>query len=86
MKLNDLEKIEFSDNSRLNFDYHLSHLNWFNIGGKSKIFLLANSLLDLSLFLHKYKQRSKIYIVSDICFSWKEYRIRTKMMILIGSK
>ncbi len=63
MKLNDLEKIEFSDNSRLNFDYHLSHLNWFNIGGKSKIFLLANSLLDLSLFLHKYKQRSKIYIL-----------------------
>ena len=63
MILNDLEKIEFSDNSRLNFDYDLNHLNWFNIGGKSKIFLLANSLSDLSLFLNKYKQRSKIYIL-----------------------
>ena len=36
MKLDDLEKIEFSDNSRLNFDYDLSRMNWFNIGGKSK--------------------------------------------------
>ena len=63
MKLNDLEKIEFSDNSRLNFDYDLSRLNWFNIGGKSKIYLFANSLSDLSLFLNKYKQRSKIHIL-----------------------
>ena len=38
MNLSDLEKIEFSDNSRLNFDYDLSRLNWFNIGGKSKIY------------------------------------------------
>ena len=38
MRLNDLEKIEFSDNSRLNFDHDLSRLNWFNIGGKAKFF------------------------------------------------
>ena len=63
MKLDDLEKIEFSDNSRLNFDYDLSRMNWFNIGGKSKIFLFANSLSDLSLFLNKYNQRGKIFIL-----------------------
>ena len=40
MKYNDLEKLEFSDSSRLSFDHDLSRLNWFNIGGKSKIYFL----------------------------------------------
>jgi|TARA_B100001741_G_scaffold252887_1_gene214875 UDP-N-acetylmuramate dehydrogenase len=63
MKIDDLEKIKFVDNSRINFDYDLSRLNWFNIGGKSKIYLLANSLYDLSLFLKKYDQRGKIFVL-----------------------
>jgi len=63
MKLNDLEKLIFSDNSRLNFDHDLARLNWFNIGGKSKIYLLANSLKDLSLFLKTYQKRGKIFIL-----------------------
>ena len=63
MKTDDLEKIEFSDNSRLSFNHDLSRLNWFNIGGKSQIYLLANSLKDLSLFLKNYKKRGKIYIL-----------------------
>ena len=48
MRLNDLEKIEFSDNSRLNFDHDLSRLNWFNIEEKQKFFY-ANSLKDYSI-------------------------------------
>ena len=74
MRLNDLEKIEFSDNSRLNFDHDLSRLNWFNIGGKAKIFFYANSLKDLSLFLKIYNKRSKIFILgagSNILFDDK---------------
>jgi len=63
MKLNDLENIEFSDNSRLNFDHDLSRLNWFNIGGKTKIFLYANSLKDLSIFLKKFNNRGKIFVL-----------------------
>ena len=63
MKLDDLEKIKFTDNSRLNFDHDLSKLNWFNIGGKTKIFLFANSLKDLSIFLKKYNNRGKIFIL-----------------------
>ena len=69
MKIDDLEKISFVDNSRINFDHDLSRLNWFNIGGKSKIYLIANSLSDLSLFLKKYNQRGKIFVLgagSDI--------------------
>ena len=53
MKLDDLENTQFSDKSRLNFDHDLSKLNWFNIGGKSKVFLFVNSLKDLSIFLKK---------------------------------
>ena len=72
MKLDDLEKIQFFDSSRLTFDHDLSRLNWFNIGGKSKIYLFANSLKDLSLFLNKYNCRGKIFILgagSNILFS-----------------
>ena len=37
--LNEIRRFKniFSDNSRLNFDHDLSRLNWFNIGGKTKI-------------------------------------------------
>ncbi len=76
MKLNDLEKLKFSDNSRLSFDHDLTRLNWFNIGGKSKIYLLANSLKDLSLFLKTYQKRGKIFILgagSNTLFDDKIY-------------
>mgnify|MGYP003330610204 FL=1 len=76
MKLNDLEKLKFSDNSRLSFDHDLTRLNWFNIGGKSKIYLFANSLKDLSLFLKTYQKRGKIFILgagSNILFDDKTY-------------
>ncbi len=63
MKIDDLEKIDFFDNSRLKFEHELSNLNWFNIGGKSRIYLYANSLKDLSLFLKKYEKRGKIFIL-----------------------
>ena len=63
MKLDDLENIQFFDKSRLSFDHDLSRLNWFNIGGKAKIFLFANSLKDLSIFLKKYNNRGKIFIL-----------------------
>ena len=63
MILDGIENIEFSDNSRLNFDYDLSRLNWFNIGGKTKIYFAPNSLKDLSLFLRKYNNRGKIFIL-----------------------
>jgi len=76
MKLNDLEKLKFSDNSRLSFDHDLTRLNWFNIGGKSKIYLFANSLKDLSLFLKTYQKRGKIFILgagSNTLFDDKTY-------------
>ncbi len=63
MNLDDLEKIEFPDGSRLKFNHDISRLNWFNIGSKSKIFFLANSLKDLTLFLKIYDKRGKIFVL-----------------------
>ena len=76
MKLNDLEKIDFSDNSRLTFEHDLSRLNWFNIGGKTQIYLFVNSLRDLSKFLKIYQKRGKIFMLgagSNVLFSDEVY-------------
>ncbi len=76
MKVDDLENIKFLDNSRLSIDHDLSRLNWFNIGGKSKIFFIVNSLNDLSLFLRTYKNRGKIFVLgagSNTLFDDKIY-------------
>ena len=63
MKLDDLEKLEFDDKSRLSLNHDLSRLNWFNIGGKTKTFFFANSLKDLSKFLKIYQNRGKLFVI-----------------------
>ena len=51
--------LEFSDNVK--FDYDLKKKNWFNIGGKTKIYYKANNLKDLIKFLKKIKDKEKIF-------------------------
>ena len=54
--------LEFSDN--IKFDYDLKKKNWFNIGGKTKIYYKANNLKDLIKFLKKIKEKEKIFVLS----------------------
>jgi UDP-N-acetylmuramate dehydrogenase len=54
--------LEFSDNVK--FDYDLKKKNWFNIGGKTKIYYKANNLKDLIKFLKKIKDKEKIFVLS----------------------
>ena len=63
MDIKQLKKIleEFGDNVR--FEYDLKKKNWFNIGGKSKVFYKANNLKDLVNFLKKLNNREKIFIL-----------------------
>ena len=63
MEIKDLKKLleEFGDNVR--FEYDLKKKNWFNIGGKSKVYYKANSLKDLVNFLKKLNNREKIFIL-----------------------
>ncbi len=63
MKIDQLKNLlsEFSENVR--FDYDLRKKNWFNIGGKTKIFYKANNLKELVNFLNKLDNKEKIFIL-----------------------
>ena len=52
---------EFGENVR--FEYDLKKKNWFNIGGKSKIYFKADSLKDLVNFLKKINNKEKVFIL-----------------------
>ena len=63
MKTKEKKKLlnEFGDNVR--FEYDLKKKNWFNIGGKSKIFYKADNLKELISFLKKLNNKEKIFIL-----------------------
>ena len=52
---------EFGD--KVKFDYNLKKKNWFNIGGKTKIFYKADNLKSLIKFLKIVKGKEKIFIL-----------------------
>ena len=52
---------EFGDNVR--FEYDLKKKNWFNIGGKSKIYYKADNLKDLLNFLKKIDNKEKVFVL-----------------------
>ena len=45
------------------FDYSLKKLNWFNIGGNTKIYFKPNSLNDLIKFLKLYEDNKKLFVL-----------------------
>ena len=63
MEINNLKNLlaEFGDNVK--FDHDLKKKNWFNIGGKSKVFYKANNLKELVSFIKKLNGREKIFIL-----------------------
>ena len=52
--------LEFNENVKLNYD--LKKTNWFNIGGKTKIYYKAKNLKELIKFLQKIN-KEKIFIL-----------------------
>ena len=52
---------EFREN--VNFNYDLKKKNWFNIGGKTKIFYKAENLKNLVSFLKKLNNKERIFIL-----------------------
>ena len=63
MQIKDLKRLlnEFGDNVK--FEHDLKKKNWFNIGGKSKVFYKADNLKELVNFLKKIKNKEKIFIL-----------------------
>ena len=63
MSIDEIKKFSNEINSKFYFDYDLKKSNWFNIGGKTKVYFKPESLSDLILFLKKFSKIKKIYIL-----------------------
>ena len=63
MLIEKIKKFSVQINSKFYFDYDLKKTNWFNIGGKTKVFFKPESLSDLVLFLKNFGLKEKIYIL-----------------------
>ena len=72
MLINDLEKFGTNIQGEILFDFKIKNFNWFNIGGKTKVFFKPNSLKELIEFFKLYSNRGKIFILgsgSNVLFS-----------------
>ena len=59
----ELTKFSNEVSSKIYFDYDLKKSNWFNIGGKTKIYFKPDNLSDLILFLKRFGDKEKIHIL-----------------------
>ena len=76
MEEDKLENFSNKINSKFLFDYDLKKLNWFNIGGKTKVYFKPDTLDDLVLFLKKFGAKEKIFILgagSNILLTDKKF-------------
>ena len=63
MNIGDIEKYSKNLNRAIIFDYELKKTNWFNIGGKAKIYFKPETLQELIEFLKLYNNRGKIFVI-----------------------
>ena len=63
MKINELKELLKKFESNVIYNADLKKKNWFNIGGKTKVFFKANELKDLVEFLKILGNREKIHII-----------------------
>ena len=86
MKIEDIEEYSKSINGKIEFDYDISNLNWFNIGGRVKVFFKPESLQELIDFLKVYNNREKIFLLgagSNTLFTDKSFN---GVVIKLGKK
>ena len=63
MKINHLKKILNSFDKNIFFECDLKKKNWFNIGGKSKVFFKADDLNQLINFIQILNNEERIFIL-----------------------
>ena len=63
MKINELKELLKKFQSNIVYNGDLKKKNWFNIGGKAKVFYKADGLKDLVEFLKILDSREKIHII-----------------------
>lgn len=72
MIIDDIKTFSKDIESDIFFDYKIKNLNWFNIGGFTKILFKPKSLQELIKFLKLYNKRGKIFLLgagSNVLFS-----------------
>ncbi len=77
METEDLKKSALSIDGDIFFDQSIKKLNWFNIGGKTRILFRPNSLKGLIEYLKLYASRGKIFILgngSNVLFDDETYQ------------
>ena len=76
MIINDLEKFKTLVKGKFLFNYDLKKTNWFNIGGKSKVYFKPENLNELIIFLKNFGKKEKILVLgagSNILLSDKTF-------------
>jgi UDP-N-acetylmuramate dehydrogenase len=63
MIIEEIKKFSKGIKSRFYFDYDLKKSNWFNIGGKTKVYFKPDTLTDLISFLKEFGNKVKIHIL-----------------------
>ena len=63
MEIDKLKNLLEEFGSNVKFEHDLKKKNWFNIGGKSKVFYKAENLRELVDFLKKLENKEKIFIL-----------------------
>ena len=63
MEINILKKKLNDFSANVKFEHDLKKKNWFNIGGKTKVFYKADSLKELVNFLKELDNKEKIFIL-----------------------
>ena len=63
MKIDKLKNLLEEFGSNVKFEHDLKKKNWFNIGGKSKVFYKSENLKELIIFLKKLDNKEKIFIL-----------------------
>ncbi len=77
MEIEDIKKSAIFIDGNIFFDQSIKNLNWFNIGGKTKILFKPNSLKGLIEYLKLYDLRGKIFILgngSNVLFDDETYQ------------
>ena len=63
MLIEKIKKFSKTTNNEFSFNYDLKKSNWFNIGGKTKVYFRPVSLSSLILFLKNFASKEKIFIL-----------------------
>jgi len=75
-QIGELEKFSKEIKCKLLFDYDLKKTNWFNIGGKTKVYFKPDTLNELIIFLKRFGKKEKIFILgagSNILINDKKF-------------